>query len=341
MNNIHILPKNNKDFIKKLHHKIGGDIMESFGKTKLKVNNDKAYGTIKYLPFDWGVELIQMDIKFSEYFNLTMDASEFNPIQFIYSSNAQLGHYYEDPSEMKYVEEFHTLILTSKDGSKNNFVFPKDKKLQVTIIQIVRKEFLKKKTTNASLLNDQLYEVFLDTDHENKFRFFGSFNLKIADRISELEKLKEKGMIRILKIESIVYEILSLHIQSHNDTLNAIEIPDTLLKSELQIIRTLSKQIVDNPSKNYDLKSLSLDSGLSQLKLQDGFKHLYKRTVTDYIRHVRLETARDLLRNSELNISQVVYTIGFTSRSYFSKIFKEKYGITPHEFKKQTTAINV
>ena len=54
---------------------------------------------------------------------------------------------------------------------------------------------------------------------------------------------------------------------------------------------------------------------------------------TEYIRYTRLEAARDLIRTTDLNISQIVYTIGFSSRSYFSKIFKNKYGITPSEFK--------
>ena len=89
------------------------------------------------------------------------------------------------------------------------------------------------------------------------------------------------------------------------------------------------------PSRQYTLDQLSLDYGLSQAKLQDGIKFLFTRTVTEYIRHVRLEMARDLMKNSDLNISQIVYTIGFTSRSYFSKIFKEKFGISPNEFKKQ------
>jgi AraC-like DNA-binding protein len=80
------------------------------------------------------------------------------------------------------------------------------------------------------------------------------------------------------------------------------------------------------------LDKLSLESGLSQAKLQEGFKLLYARTVTEYIRHARLEAARDYLSNSDMNISQVVYTIGFSSRSYFSKIFKNKYGISPSEF---------
>src|SRR5690606_32887981 len=117
-------------------------------------------------------------------------------------------------------------------------------------------------------------------------------------------------------------------------------IPNSLLKDELKTIRQQAKKIMDDPSENYNLDDISRNSGLSQAKLQEGFKFLYARTVSEYIRHVRLEAARDLMNSTDLNISQIVYTIGFTSRSYFSKIFKEKYDMTPHEFKKQVVIVN-
>ncbi|WP_431137979.1 helix-turn-helix domain-containing protein, partial [Psychroserpens mesophilus] len=58
----------------------------------------------------------------------------------------------------------------------------------------------------------------------------------------------------------------------------------------------------------------------------------YTRTVADYVRHVRLETARNLLRKTDMNISEVVYSVGFNSRSYFSNIFKKQYGLSPSDF---------
>lgn len=161
----------------------------------------------------------------------------------------------------------------------------------------------------------------------------------MADLIKKLKKVKGKGMLRILKIEAVVYEILSLHIQQHNRLLAGVPLPTSLDKSELKIIRKLSVLILKRPEKDYSLEDLSLKSGLTQSKLQDGFKFLYNRTVTEYIRHVRLESARDLIRTTDLNISQIVYSIGFSSRSYFSKIFREKYDITPNQFKKKLTAV--
>ncbi|WP_373942276.1 helix-turn-helix transcriptional regulator [Polaribacter sejongensis] len=161
----------------------------------------------------------------------------------------------------------------------------------------------------------------------------------MADIIAQIKNVKGKGMLRILKIEARVYEVLSLHIQQHNRLLEGVLLPKSIAKDELKIVRKLGKTIVKNPAKNYTLEDLSLTSGLTQAKLQDGFKFLYNRTVTEYIRHIRLESSRDLLKNTDLNISQIVYSIGFSSRSYFSKIFREKYGITPNGFKKKLLSV--
>ena len=48
-----------------------------------------------------------------------------------------------------------------------------------------------------------------------------------------------------------------------------------------------------------------------------------------FIVEKRLEKAAQLLEQGNLNISEIVYSIGFTSRSYFSKIFKNRYGVSP------------
>ena len=75
--------------------------------------------------------------------------------------------------------------------------------------------------------------------------------------------------------------------------------------------------------------------GLSASKLQEGFKDMHGRTVNNFICHIRLLKAEQLLKNSDLNISEIVYSLGWSSRSYFSKIFKEKYNCTPSFYQEQ------
>jgi AraC-like DNA-binding protein len=126
-----------------------------------------------------------------------------------------------------------------------------------------------------------------------------------------------------------------MHLMQHDKETKAKKVDTSLLKRELAIIRKLARKIAKDVAKPYSLESLSLETGLTQAKLQEGFKLLYSKTVTEYIRNVRLEAARDYMVTTDMNISEIVYTIGFSSRSYFSKIFREKFGISPSAFMKQ------
>ena len=314
---------------------IGGHIKDNWGEHHLIINNSSAKGTIRFIPFDHGVSLLHYDLTCFEEITLEIKATDFNPIRFIYNMEDTFKHSFGVDKKEKAVEQFHSIIFTNKTNGINCLTFPEGAKIEMNIIQIIRTKFLKKRTTNIASLNEKLYEVFVDTDHDHRFSHYGSLNLKMADYVNAIKKIKSKGMVRLLKIESRVYEVLTMHIQQHNLVYQGVPLPTSLIKRELKIIRKLGKSISKHPSYAYSLEELSSESGLSQAKLQDGFKFLYNRTVTEYIRHIRLETSRELIKTTDLNISQIVYTIGFTSRSYFSKIFKDKYGITPYEYKKQ------
>ena len=333
---IEIIPKNTKDILIQIQAKIGGIITEKWSECDLIVDNEFAKGSLKFVPFDWGVNLLDIDATFHKDCILKIKAtSQFNPVRFVYPLTGDFKHRFGNEKKEEIVEQFQSLIFTNISEDYNYIHFPKDEKLEVNIIQIVRKRFLKKRTTNPSTLNKILYEVFLDIDGKNKFIHFGQLNLEMADLVKSLRAINGKGMLPILKKESKMYEILSLHIQQHNRLLKGIPLPTSLVKSELKKIRSIAEEIVKTPSLDYSLEQLSAQSGLSQAKLQDGFKFLYNKTVTEYIRNVRLDSARNLLKTTDLNISQIVYTIGFTSRSYFSKIFREKFGVTPNNFKKK------
>lgn len=337
---IELVADSNKDLLEQISDKIGGTITSSWGEYVLTINNEYAIGTMKFIPFDWGVNFLDFNIKMHKEFIFKIKAAtEYNPLRFIYPSVGSFKHRFGVDNGESKIEQFQSLIFTNKTGGYNYLHFPKNVPLEINLIEIVRKEFLKKRTTNVSSLNKKLHEVFVDTDHDYRFANYGTLNLKMADLIKRLKKVKGKGMLRILKIEAKVYEILSVHIQQHNRLLEGVPLPTSLIKSELKIVRKFGNNILKNPAKNYTLEQLSLDSGLTQAKLQDGFKFLYNRTVTEYIRHVRLESARDMLRTTDLNVSQIVYSIGFSSRSYFSKIFREKYNITPNQFKKKLLVV--
>ncbi len=83
---------------------------------------------------------------------------------------------------------------------------------------------------------------------------------------------------------------------------------------------------------NHTVESLAKEAGTNVNKLQEGFKYVYDLTVNKYMQHIKLEAAKEMLHLSEKNISEIVTAIGLNNRSYFSKIFREKYGVSPKYF---------
>lgn len=335
MTTINITAKDTQGTVKQIQSVIGGTITERWGEYVLDVDSNLAKGKITFLNFEWGGSVLQYDITFLDDITLIMDTSEYNPIHFTYTTEGYCFHRFELEDKKRKLEQYQSVIITSKDGGFNYGYFEKNVKLKIHLIQISRVEFIQKRLNDASLLNKKLYNVFHDQQHENVFAYFGTYNLKLANLIKQYNAIKQKGMIRILIKEGIVYQILSEHMLQHNKDVKRKRKPDTsLTKKEISLIRKTAQKILKNVAEEYNVEELANEIGLTQAKLQEGFKLLFSRTVIEYIRHVRLEEARDLMNNTDYNISQIVYSIGFSSRSYFSKIFKRKYGISPSEFLK-------
>ncbi|WP_127018624.1 helix-turn-helix domain-containing protein [Flagellimonas beolgyonensis] len=340
---IHVDAQDTAESVKQLQKVLGGTLTEKWGQHILSVSNEKAEGSIRFITFDWGVSLLEYDITFMDEVLIVVDTSNYNPINFYYCLEGYCGHKfgYESDEQIKIMEQFQSVILTNRDGGISDRYFPKDVKVVASVIQVRRKPFLRKRLNQGEELNKQLYNVFLDADHEKVFAYYGSYNLKIADVMASLQKVKAKGMIWVMQIEGLVYQILSMHMIQHNKEVLGTRPQTSLLKRELKTIRSFAKKIEKHIAQDFSLEEISAETGLTQAKLQEGFKLLYNKTVTEFIRNARLEVARDLIANSELNISEVVYSIGFTSRSYFSKIFKEKFGISPSEFKNSKRELGV
>jgi AraC-like DNA-binding protein len=68
---------------------------------------------------------------------------------------------------------------------------------------------------------------------------------------------------------------------------------------------------------------------LSRSQLYRKIKTLTGVSVNEFIRNIRLEKAKELIVLGNDNINEISYKVGFTSPSYFTKCFKEKYGHLP------------
>jgi DNA-binding response OmpR family regulator len=88
---------------------------------------------------------------------------------------------------------------------------------------------------------------------------------------------------------------------------------------------------IGNPDLSVD--DICKNIGISKVQLYRKIKSSLGINVNDYILNTRLNKAKYLLQNDNLSISEISYTVGFSSASYFSTVFKAKFKTTPKEYR--------
>lgn len=83
------------------------------------------------------------------------------------------------------------------------------------------------------------------------------------------------------------------------------------------------------------VKQLADLSFLSTRQYNRVFRNAYKLTPKEYIIRMRLDYAGELMKNSTLTLSQIALESGFSDISFFSRIFKQKNGVSPREYRKR------
>ncbi len=83
---------------------------------------------------------------------------------------------------------------------------------------------------------------------------------------------------------------------------------------------------------NSVISHLCSELAVSRAQLYRKFKSLSNKTIIDYFKSLRLYKAKELFLTTDLNVTEVTFTVGFKSLAYFSREFTREFGISPSEF---------
>jgi signal transduction histidine kinase/DNA-binding response OmpR family regulator len=112
-------------------------------------------------------------------------------------------------------------------------------------------------------------------------------------------------------------------------------ITSDLAPTDIKLLSDALRYVQDNIKDTaLSVEGLSLHLGISRGYLYKKIDYMTGRSVVEFIRLVRLRTAAAMLKEGLLNVSQVAYSVGFNNVKYFSKYFKDEYGITPSMYRK-------
>ena len=97
-----------------------------------------------------------------------------------------------------------------------------------------------------------------------------------------------------------------------------------------QFLKQLQAIIQKNLSDSeFGVENMGQQIGLSRVQLYRKVKAMTGSSVVDLLRKARLAKARRLLETRSMSVSEVAYEVGFSAPSYFTKCFKEEYGMLP------------
>lgn len=103
-----------------------------------------------------------------------------------------------------------------------------------------------------------------------------------------------------------------------------------------KFIQRLTQLVLDNlKEEQFSVEHLAAKIGLSRSQLYRRLKRSTGQTISQYIRQVRLQKARELLENDVSTTSEIAFQVGFSSPAYFHKCFNEYFGLTPGELKRR------
>jgi len=99
-----------------------------------------------------------------------------------------------------------------------------------------------------------------------------------------------------------------------------------------RVVGIVEKNLADY---EFDMETLARQMAVSRRQLFRKFKALAGCTPNVFIRDIRLKRAAQLLRDSQMTVSEIIYAVGFSDPKYFRNIFRERFGLLPGEYNEQ------
>lgn len=160
------------------------------------------------------------------------------------------------------------------------------------------------------------------------------FSKKVADTVGEriLEVPGKQGFERFVEILRILHDLATSEEYKYLATVNT---HSPLSDHESEKINDVINYILQNYQDDIKLADVSNIANYSQAAFCHFFKQHTRKTFVQFLIEVRVSKACKMLRNSDLNVSQICYDCGFNNVSNFNRQFKKITGLSPTAYTKK------
>jgi two-component system response regulator YesN len=101
------------------------------------------------------------------------------------------------------------------------------------------------------------------------------------------------------------------------------------------ILDGIAAYVEEKYMKDLTLDKLASMTCMNRFKFCRAFKERFEQTFTSYLNTIRVKNAAGLLKNPNLNITEIAYFVGYKSVIHFDRVFRAIYGISPRDYRKK------
>ncbi|NHF61042.1 helix-turn-helix transcriptional regulator [Flavobacteriaceae bacterium TP-CH-4] len=312
--------------------KYSGEHTEDTGLCTFHLNGSMGKGYIKAYKVSDELQAFVFNLKLNEDLVLEVGNTNGTVIDFIFCLEGFITQGFSRNNSFEEIGFRQNSIVRRLKNKKNMLHFPSSSEIKMSYLLFNASLERHPEEDIRFLLSARIGNLNNALELKEGHRYLGRICFRTAEYVKVLVNKTVNSVEDVFFIEAAILNTLASQIKRYQADTKGKHVNSPIRPSEIDKIHALHAFIMDNITENLQVERLSSISGLSPAKLQLGFKYLYNNNVASYITQKRVDLAAKLMEDGEMNISEVVYAIGFTSRSYFSKIFKRRFGVRPSDY---------
>lgn len=322
-----------EDIVKGFAKNINALCLEENNITKISFPIEFGKGYLKATQFASGLGIIEASYFLKNDLIVEMDKEKINPLKFLFNLGESFYQKFDEETEFEEIKKFSGAIVGSSVNNTTSFKIPKEKEVYIFSVELNRNLFEHKIKSFRFNLDEDLIALLKDVKAINPFFYNYLFGVEVFDAIKKITTTQRKGFTGSLYKEGITYTILADTLETYLGKRDHRFLNKDLTEKEISKVISISDFIDKNLENLPTIDLIAKENSISETKIQKFFNAYYNCSVNDFIKNKRLTKARDLLEKSDFSIAEISQQIGVKSNSYFTKIFRERYGVNPSEYK--------
>lgn len=177
--------------------------------------------------------------------------------------------------------------------------------------------------------------------------FFDHLRQPIVERFGENDTARQIFELMVTELaqaavgsqalaESLMKAFLVLLLRKHLERGHASSSIFSMM-SDPRLARAMIN-VLERPEQNHTLESLAAAAGMSRTGFGDRFREVFSQSPNEFVQDLRMKAAAHFLTTTDLPIKAVAASVGYSSRSYFSRAFRVAFAMDPSAYRSANRA---